>query len=138
MIDLYGEEIKDPICDIKYKPMTLFECVNSLRNNTDIRNKDPELKSFVPFMINRAFMQDEQTIEFANLMNRFAHLPKEAQYLFYLHGMKKHRSKSKWSKKSVDGQYNKLVECGYSERETKEMLYVLSDKQIKILLGRKK
>jgi hypothetical protein len=56
-------------------------------------NEDIDGKNYPPFIINRglSFMQD--TIHFANIMNRFSALDKQQQHDFYFYGIRKKKLK---------------------------------------------
>ena len=67
-----------------------------------INSKDAlefDMKDYSPYLINKALTNNIETIFFADMMNRFAHLSNESQYAFYLHGIPKKKRYDKWVKK---------------------------------------
>jgi len=131
-LDLWGEAIIEDLVEEKEKLPSLFDCLNSLRDHKDIRNVDPELRSFESYMINKALMQDVNTVQLANMVN--CTMPKDVHYLFLLNTIPKGRSYAKWAKVAVDKQYETLIEFGYGERQAKDMLYVFTDEQMKLFI----
>ena len=110
-----------------------MKSINQSKN--DLRIKDPSLLGFSTFMINKGLMQNRDTIEFANIMNRMPKLPKEIVYLFYLHAIPKNYGYSKWAKISHNKQLKSFMEnTGLPQTKAIECLDVLTKKQIKSIM----
>jgi len=58
-----------------------------------------DMKDYNPWIINKALINNIETLFFADMMNRFAHLSSESQYQFYLQGIPKKKRYDKWVKK---------------------------------------
>lgn len=136
MLDLWGREvIEEEEAQEKHKAKTFFDCVNAIQYRGEIT---PELVNvYNPYMVNKAFQQNKGTVEIANIMNNLACIPNDVQFKFYKLMLPKGCGRSKWSKKTVDKVYDKLLKCGYSHSEVKQLMYVMTDEQIKQLLRRK-
>lgn len=59
-------------------------------------------RAYVPFMVNRGLSYFNDTVMFANEMNRYASLPAKMQYDFYRHGIRPRKRFSKWGKRADD------------------------------------
>ena len=95
-IDLFGnvivEEVEEVIKPTKPSP---FEYTNAIADK-----KYPEsLEYYDPWLTNLSFSQREDTIFFANEMNKYFNLGKTEQFDFYYHGLPKKKYFAKWAKK---------------------------------------
>ena len=94
-------------------------------------------ESYIPIIINRALGYYSDTVLHANMMNMNAHLDKQLQYDFYLHGLRKRKRYTPWHKKVV----NHELECislyyKLSNHKAKEALKLLSREQILTIVER--
>jgi len=138
MLNLWGEDVKtEEEVEEKVKAISLFDTVKRILANQDIRDTDPTLSSFDPFMVNKSLMQNELCIGYADVMNCNAHIPKYAQYMYYLYGMPEIGRRASWAKKVKDDSLNKLIELGYGERVATDMIYVLPSSRIKEIIKEK-
>jgi hypothetical protein len=59
-------------------------------------------RAYVPFMVNRGLSYFNDTVMFANEMNRHASLPAKMQYDFFRHCIRPRKRFSKWGKRADD------------------------------------
>ena len=114
--------------------MSFFDFLNAINDTkVDLIKKDPlNEKDYVPFMVNRGLSYFGDTVLYANEMNMHASIPKEWQFHFYLHGIKKRKRFSKWSKKEASSEDIKVImqEYEYSAKRAQEALSILSSEQL--------
>jgi len=98
--------------------------------DTDINNE----KYYSPYVVNSFFGKCQDSIFFADMLNRRPDMPNQWQYLFYYHGLPKARRFSgKFEKDSFD---KKTIEniCKYykcSSRIAKQYYKLLQEDEIK-------
>ncbi len=51
-----------------------------LETNKDYMQSEDDEKTYLPFILNRALSQNQDTIAYANIMNTYSFLPKKMQY----------------------------------------------------------
>ena len=98
--------------------------------------QDPQSeKDYVPFMINRGLSYFPDTILYANEMNKYANIPKNWQFAFYMNSISKKKRFSKWHKKDQNSDDLTLImkAYGYSSQKAVEALEILSDVQMEQL-----
>lgn len=85
--------------------------------------ESPE-KAYVPFMVNRSLSFFNDTVLFANEMNRYASLPTKMQYDFYRNAIRPRRRFSKWFKALPDTKDIEVIKehYGYSSEKAREVL----------------
>ena len=71
-------------------------------------------RAYVPFMVNRGLSFFNDTVMFANEMNRYASLPAKMQYDFLRHGIRPRKRFSKWGKRADDTADVQLLMKHYS------------------------
>lgn len=95
---------------------------------------------YVPFITNKGFSYHEDTVLHANEMNRMHHLPKDAQYRYYLSALRSRKRFSKWYKAEKDQdldmiqeyyQCNRTVAKGYLKILTPESIKKINTKMDK-------
>ena len=98
------------------KKLSFFDFLNSINAGQSSANlmegclaesgegasPDSPDRAYVPFMINRGLSYFNDTVMFANEMNRYASLPAKMQYDFYRHGIRPRKRFSKWGKRADD------------------------------------
>lgn len=118
--------------------MNFFDFLNSINDTKkDLLKEDPQSeKEYVPFMVNRGLSLFQDTIMYANEMNRFAGIPKDWQYDFYLKAVPKRKRFSKWHKKEAETEAIKLImrEYNYSSSKAASVLDLISADKIKSLV----
>jgi len=96
--------------------------------------EDPESeKDYVPFMINRALSFHSDSIMYCNEMNRYASIPKQWQFDFYMNSLKKRKRFSKWHKKDKNSEDLSLIMSvySYSAEKASIALELLTEDQLK-------
>lgn len=82
---------------------TLFEFTDALMvKGVDLTEDLTFEKDYAPFIINRAVAQNQDTLIYAEAMNKIPWVAKELQYKFYLKGIPKKKRYGKWSKKETN------------------------------------
>lgn len=114
--------------------MSFFDYLNAINTTKkDLMKEDPlSEKDYVPFMINRGLSYFPDTILYANEMNKYASIPKDWQFTFYLNGIKPKKRFSKWSKKDQNSDDITLImkAYGYSASRAAEALEILTEQQL--------
>lgn len=112
-----------------------FEYMNSINyTKKDIMVDDITEKSYNPFMINRSLSYFQDTVFFANEMNRYHHLDNKLQFHFYINIIRKRKRFSKWNKPELDSDMDVVKEYyGYSNEKARQALTLLTPSQIEEL-----
>ena len=77
--------------------MNPFEFIKSINETKkDIMVDDVSEKGYNPFIINRNFSHFNDTVLYANEMNRYHHLDHRLQFDFFINIIKKKKRWSKW------------------------------------------
>ena len=115
--------------------MNPFEYVNSINySKKDIMVDDIAERSYNPFMTNRSLSYFQDTVFFANEMNRYHHLENKLQFQFLLNIVRKRKRFSKWNKPELDSDIDVVKEYyGYSNEKARQALTLLSPSQIEEL-----
>jgi len=115
--------------------MNPFEYIKSINESKkDIMVDDISEKGYNPFIINRNFSFFNDTILYANEMNRFHHLDHRLQFDFFINIIKKKKRWSKWVKPQ-DVKNLELIKqhYGYSNEKAKSVLELFSNEDIEEL-----
>tara|TARA_B110000977_G_scaffold15056_1_gene18572 strand:+ start:4364 stop:4768 length:405 start_codon:yes stop_codon:yes gene_type:complete len=124
------------------KEITPFDFMNAASFSKDdliSKHDNPDMaeKLYTPYIVNRGFVNFEDTILHANEMNMRPHLPAKAQFDYYRTALRKRKRFSKWPKaeKSTDldaiqevYQCNRTVAKQYLKALTKEDMKVVHSK----------
>ena len=112
-----------------------FEFLNSINHSKkDVMVDDMTEKSYNSFMINRSLSYFQDTIHFANLMNRYHHLDNKLQYHFLINIIRKRKRFSKWLKPEIESDIEVVKKYyGYSNEKARQALPLLSPDQIKTI-----
>ena len=115
--------------------MNPFEYLNSINDTKqDIMHDDITEKAYNPFMINRSLSYFQDTVFFANEMNRYHHLDKKLQFHFLINIVRKRKRFSKWNKPELVSDIDVVKEYyGYSNEKARQALTLLSPSQIEEL-----
>lgn len=141
MINLFGDEIEEQVEEVvEYKrpaAPALFDWLGSInKDKNDLRERDSDLRGYEPFIINKGLMQAQNTIGFAQLMNRLPHIPKEYQYLFLKGAIPAHRGFAKWAKAAKEDKLKDVMaKTGYTKEKAMDVIRVLTDTQLDQLLA---
>lgn len=118
--------------------MNPFEFVNAINlTKKDIMIDDIAEKAYTPFLINRSLSYFNDTILFANEMNRYHHLDHRLQFDFFINIIRKKKRFSKWIKPQEIENLELIKEYyGYSNEKAKSVLSLLNNEQIEELKHR--
>ena len=96
--------------------------------------ESPE-KAYVPFMVNRSMSYFQDTVLFANEMNRFPSLPARMQYDFFRNTIRPRRRFSKWFQAIPDDRDVEVIKehYGYSSEKAREVLPLFTPEAIQNL-----
>lgn len=112
-----------------------FDFIGSIcsNNKTNLLEQEPESeKQYLPFIINRSLSYHQDAIMFANEMNKYPNLSKQAQYDFYRFGLRPRRRFSKWVKPIKDADVDLVAEYyNISKIRASEMVQILSKDALK-------
>ena len=115
--------------------MNPFEYIKAINDTKkDIMVDDIAEKGYNPFIINRNFSFFNDTVLYANEMNRFHHLDHRLQFDFFINIIKKKKRWSKWVKPQ-DIENLELIKqhYGYSNDKAKSVLELFNNEQIEEL-----
>lgn len=93
---------------------------------------DSPEKAYVAFMINRSLSYFQDSVLFANEMNRRAALPPRMQYDFLRNTLRPRKRFSKWVKALPAGEDVELLKehYGYSTEKAREAVQLLTSEQL--------
>jgi len=118
-------------------PFDYVSSINSGKNLLDgVDNIDVVFKDYNSFLTNRALSYHNDTIMFANEMNKYSNLDKDEQYSFFINIVRPKKRFSKWAKPEKNNDLDVIVEYfGYSYEKAKQIIDLISyddQKKIKI------
>ena len=115
--------------------MNPFEYIASISHKKeDIMLGDDEEKGYSPFMVNRGLSYYQDTVLFANEMNRNGHLDHRLQYDFLRTAIRPRKRFSKWAKKTVPAKVEVIKEYyGYSNAKAESVADLISDEDNKAM-----
>ena len=115
--------------------MSPFDYLNSINHTKeDLMVDDMTEKSYNSFMICRSLSYFPDTVQFANLMNRYHHLESKLQYHFLINIIRKRKRFSKWFKVQTESDIEVVKKYyGYSNEKARQVLPLLSPDQIMII-----
>jgi|TARA_R110000796_G_scaffold212002_2_gene328167 hypothetical protein len=113
--------------------MNPFEYVKSITHSkVDIMIGEEEEKGYNSFLINRGLSYYQDTVLFANEMNKHAHLDNRLQFDFLRGCIRPRKRFSKWAKKVIPGDIEVVKEYyGYSNQKAESVIDLLTDDDIK-------
>ena len=93
---------------------------------------EEEEKGYSPFMVNRGLSYYQDTVLFANEMNRASHIDHKLQYDFLRTAIRPRKRFSKWMKKTVPAKIDVIKEYyGYTDVKAESVADLISDDDIK-------
>ena len=115
--------------------MNPFEFIKSINDTKkDIIVDDVSEKGYNPFIINRNFSFFNDTVLYANEMNRYHHLDHRLQFDFFINIIKKKKRWSKWIKPQDINNLELIKQhYGYSNDKAKSVLQLFNNEQIEEL-----
>jgi hypothetical protein len=115
--------------------MNPFEYLNAINDTKkDIMVDDIAEKGYSSFMINRGLSYFNDTVLFANEMNRNHHLDNRLQFDFLINIIRKRKRFSKWMKPETVSDVEVVKEYyGYSNEKARQALTLLTPEQITMI-----
>tara|TARA_B100001559_G_C15914403_1_gene355726 strand:- start:53 stop:430 length:378 start_codon:yes stop_codon:yes gene_type:complete len=115
--------------------MNPFEFVTAINySKKNLIQDDTTENDYNSFMVNRSLSYFNDTVIFANEMNINHHLDNKLQFDFLINMIRKKRRFSKWIKPENVSDVEVVKEVyGYSNKEAKQALSLLTKQQIDIL-----
>ena len=114
----------------------LKDWLNSInQTKKNLIDEDPSLeKEYNPYIINRIYSGNLDSVMFANEMNKYSFLNKKIQYDFYLNSLRSKKRFSPWLRKDKikDLDYVKRY-YGYSNEKAQQALKILTKEQLNFI-----
>lgn len=119
----------------RVKSKSPFDYIESITNGrTNIMVTENDVKAYQPFVVNRGLAMGVDTLFYANEMNVNYHLPKDLQYHYLRHSVKKGKRYNKWAKEIKIDDINTICEYyGVNRKRAMEYLNILTKQQLKII-----
>ena len=113
--------------------MNPFQYIASINNTKkDLMVDDEAEKAYTPFMVNRGLSYFQDTVLFANEMNRAAHIDNRMQYDFLKTAVRPRKRFSKWHKKASSDRIDIIKEYyGYSDAKAQAISDLISEATLK-------
>ena len=113
-----------------------LDSVNFSKRNI-VEEDGAEIKTYVPFLMNRILSGHLDCIMFVNEMNKYSFLDKDLQYSFYLNTLRKKRRFSPWLRKDKVTDLEIVKQYyGYSNEKASNALKILTPEQINFIKQR--
>jgi len=111
--------------------MSPFDFLNSINHSKkDIMTPENE-HEYAPYMVNRGLSYFNDTILYANIMNRYHKLDNRLQFDFLLNTVRERKRFSKWMKVTANDDVDLIKEYyGYSNEKAMQVLPLLSQDQL--------
>jgi len=119
--------------------MSPFDFLNSINHSKkDIMTPENE-HEYAPYMVNRGLSYFNDTILYANIMNRYHKLDNRLQFDFLINTIRERKRFSKWFKPEKEDHVDVIKEYyGYSNEKARQALSLLTPEQIKIIIDKVK
>lgn len=116
--------------------MNPFDFLNAINTTKkDLITDDLTEKEYPAFMINRGLSYFQDTVIYANEMNRLHHLDNKLQNSFFINIIRKRKRFSKWFKPESSQALEAVKEYyGYSNEKARQVLSLLSESQVSELI----
>jgi len=103
-----------------------------LQSKKHVLETEEDIKSYTPFVVNRALSYHVDCLPYANHMNQYAFLDKDMQYNYYLHSIRSMKRKFQSWQTADKIEDLKCVKTyfGYSNEKAKQALRILNKQQI--------
>ena len=113
-----------------------LDSVNFSKRNI-VEEDGAEIKTYVPFLMNRILSGHLDCIMFVNEMNKYPNLDKDMQYSFYLNTLRKKKRFSPWLRKDKVTDLEIVKQYyGYSNEKALNALKILTPEQINFIKQR--
>lgn len=115
--------------------MNPFQFVNEINyGKKDLMEFGENETVYNSFLVNRSLSYFNDTVYFANEMNKYHHLDSKLQFHFLLNIVRKRKRFSKWVKPETDNNVDVIKEYyGYSNEKAIQVLSLLSTDQLNII-----
>ena len=115
--------------------MNFFDYLNSINySKKDIMVDDIAEDEYNPFMVNRGLSYFQDTVLYANEMNKYHNLDHRLQFDFLINIVRKRKRFSKWLKPEIVDDLEIVKEYyGYSNEKAKQALFLLSKEDLQQL-----
>ena len=112
--------------------MNHFDYLNSINySKENIMHDNLDEKAYNSFMVNRGLSYFNDTVIYANEMNRYAHIDSKLQYDFLRTLIRKRKRFSKWTKEDKNSDIDLIKKYyGYSKEKAFQVLPLLSKDQL--------
>lgn len=117
-------------------PFDFINAVSSEKKDIIRNSANPELmeKGYIPWITNKTLSYFEDTIFYANEMNRNFHLTNQQQFDYFLNSINKRKRFKKQAKKIVSDDLSAVAKYfNYNLRKAEEALSVLTPEQIRTI-----
>lgn len=109
----------------------VFDWIKSINNKTQNFLEVEDIKSYTPYIVNKALSHYVDTVLFANEMNIRPNIDKDQQYTFLYNAIRKGNRYSPWEKKSIDNDLKYIKKYyNYNNEKAYQALKLLSKEQI--------
>ena len=116
-------------------PFDYLKAINETKK--DIMVDDVSEKEYNPFIINRGLSFFNDTVIYANEMNKYHHLDNRLQFDFFINIIRKKKRFTKWIKPQEIENLELIKEYyGYSNAKAKSVLSLLNNEQLEQLTQR--
>jgi hypothetical protein len=118
----------------KDSEVKIFDILNDISYTKVGILDETNISQYNPYMVNRWLSMSIDTVMYAQEMNTNAHLPKDMQYDYYFHAIKKNKRYFKYVKHTKQNVLDVICEyynCG--ERKAKELLRLFSESDIEYM-----
>tara|TARA_B100001093_G_C26731013_1_gene972259 strand:+ start:972 stop:1352 length:381 start_codon:yes stop_codon:yes gene_type:complete len=115
--------------------MNHFDYLNSINDTKkDIMVDDLAEKDYNAFMVNRGLSYYNDTVIYANEMNKYAQIDSRMQYDFLKQIIRKRKRFSKWNKADKSADVEVIKEYyGYSRDKAYQVLSILTKDQLDVI-----
>ena len=107
-----------------------FDYIKAIQKKTEIE----DLSGYDAYITNHSFSAFPDTVLLANELNRYPELPKDMQFDFYYHAVKKGNRFEKWLKKNKNESLETIKMLrdyyGYNDEKARAALDILRDDQL--------
>lgn len=130
-INLFGDIIPEEVIEeVKVEKTSPFVYNNYISNKK--YPTDDTFKDYNPFLTNIGFSQRNDTVFYANELNKYHSLGNKEQFDFYYHSLPKKKYFAKWAKAPKESSLEYVCEYfNVSKRVAKEYIHTLTDTQLK-------
>ena len=107
-----------------------FVCIKAINKKTEVE----DISGYDPYITNHSFSAFPDTVLLANELNRYPDLPKDMQFDFFYHAVRKGNRFEKWLKKNKNESFDtiKMLKdySGYNDQKARHVLDILSKEQL--------